>query len=50
MACNCAGNKVALKYIYTGPDGRQSTYNTEIEARAAQVRAGGAGSIRTEAK
>jgi hypothetical protein len=52
MGCNCAGQQraAAVKHIYTNPQGRQTSYNTEIEARAAQVRAGGGGSIRTEAK
>jgi hypothetical protein len=51
MGCNCAGSKtISLKYIYTDSNGRQYTYSTDIEARAAQVRAGGGGSIRTEPK
>lgn len=51
IGCNC-GSKTAQKvnYIYTTPQGRQVTYRTEIEAKAAQIRAGGGGSIRTEAK
>lgn len=49
MGCNC--RKVAAKnvtYIYTNPNGVQRSYRTEIEAKAAQLRAGGGGSIRTE--
>ena len=50
--CNCEGARTSssVRHIYTNPQGRQTSYNTEIEARAAQVRAGGGGSIRTEAK
>lgn len=50
--CNCGGAKStsSVKHIYTDPQGRQTSYNTNIEARAAQVRAGGGGNIRTEAK
>lgn len=51
MPCNCGGNKNASKnYVYVDGNGRQWSYNTEIEARAAQVRGGGAGSIRVESK
>lgn len=51
MPCNCGGGaNAAKKYIYTTPQGRQVTYNTDIEARAAQIRAGGGGSIRVETK
>lgn len=50
MGCNCGGAKAPMKYIYTDANGRQWTYDTEIEAKAAQVRAQGAGSIRTVAK
>lgn len=52
MPCNCGGGTTAKNvYVYTdGTSGRQTTYNTEIEARAAQIRAGGGGSIRTVAK
>lgn len=49
--CNCGGNKTSsVKHIYTDVNGRQTTYKTDIEARAAQIRAGGGGNIRTEAK
>lgn len=53
MPCNCGGavKAPAFKYIYTdGTTGRQHTYNTEIEAKAAQIRAGGGGNIRSEPK
>lgn len=51
MPCNCGGNKAAAKqFIFTDGNGRQWTYNTEIEAKAAQVRASGAGNIRAVSK
>lgn len=49
MGCNCGGQqKVPVKYVYTNEKGQQITYRTEIEAKAAQIRAGGGGSIRVE--
>lgn len=51
MGCNCGGQqKVPVKYVYTSPKGQQTTFMTEIEAKAAQIRAGGGGSIRIEPK
>jgi predicted enzyme related to lactoylglutathione lyase len=44
MGCNCGGKTAKQKYLYTAPNGVQTTYNTEIEARAAQIRNNG-GSI-----
>jgi hypothetical protein len=53
MPCNCGGGQAknaSNKYIYTDGNGRQQSFNTEIEAKAARIRAGGGGSIRTESK
>lgn len=52
MPCNCGGASANAKviHIYTDAKGRQQSFNTDIEARAAQIRAGGGGSIRTEQK
>jgi hypothetical protein len=46
MACGCSGgNKNAdgtpKEFVFTNPRGEQKTYRTEMEARAAQIRAGG---------
>lgn len=50
MGCNCGGGAGKSEWIFTDPTtGRQTTYSTEIEAKAAQVRAGG-GSIRVVTK
>lgn len=49
MPCNCGGQS---KFVYQHTDpttGRTSTYNTEIEAKAAAVRAGG-GAVRAVSK
>lgn len=47
--CNCGKTVAAQSFIYTAPDGKQVTYKTEIEARAAQIRNGG-GTIATITK
>lgn len=49
MACNC-GNKDQKVFIYTTERGTQESHPTLIAARAAQIRAGGGGSIREEVK
>jgi len=46
--CNCGKKASNLKYLFTAPDGSSKVYNTEIEARAAKIRAGG-GTITTKA-
>ena len=51
MPCNCGSKNTAkVDYVYTDGNGKQVSYRTEIEAKAAQIRAGGGGSIRTQAK
>lgn len=41
MPCNCGGAAKTSKYIYTAPDGKQTIYTSEIQARAAQIRNSG---------
>lgn len=42
MACGCRGGSNGTKsFVYTAPDGTTTTYRTEVEARAAQIRNGG---------
>lgn len=41
MGCNCNKGPKHAKVVYTHPNGTKTTYNTEIEARAAQIRNGG---------
>jgi hypothetical protein len=49
VGCNCGGaNKQAQVWVYQYR-GEQKVYNTEVEARAAQIRNGG-GNITARAK
>lgn len=42
MPCNCGKQGTTQqKYVFVAPNGNQTTYNTEIEARAAKIRYGG---------
>ena len=42
MGCNCGSKgQPKVNYIYTAPGGQQTTYKSEVEARAAQIRNGG---------
>lgn len=51
MPCNCGGGTATKQdFVYTDPTGVQRSYKTEIEARAAQIRAGGGGNIRAVSK
>ena len=40
MGCNCGGAKAAAtKFVYTHPvTGAKTTYTSEVQARAAQIR------------
>lgn len=39
--CNCGKKKGSTSYTYTSPSGQVTTYNTEVEAKAAKIRNGG---------
>jgi hypothetical protein len=44
MPCNCGGKKNSngtQPWVHTPPEGRSTTYPTEIQAKAAQVDQGG---------
>lgn len=41
MGCNCTKKNSEMKHVYTSPTGQTTVYRTEIEARAAKIRAGG---------
>jgi hypothetical protein len=43
MGCNCGGQRASAKfnYLFTSPQGKTTTYKSEIEARAAQIRQSG---------
>jgi hypothetical protein len=40
MGCNCGKTK-ASQWVHIAPDGKETTYRTDVEARAAQIRQGG---------
>ena len=41
MPCNCGGKSKPQTWVYTAKDGTTREYSTEIQARAAVIRAGG---------
>lgn len=41
MGCNCGGQGQPSAWVHTAPSGQTTTYRTEVEARAAQIRQGG---------
>lgn len=45
MGCNCGG-QAASSWTYVAPDGKSTTYRTEVEARAAKIRNGNTGEVR----
>lgn len=44
MPCNC-GKKAVTKFVYVAPNGAKTTYETEVQAKAAMIRAGGTGQV-----
>jgi hypothetical protein len=46
MPCNCGKKRGSVTYEYVAPDGRTTTYSTEVQAKAAKVRAGNTGEVR----
>jgi hypothetical protein len=52
MACNCGGasNQSKQVHIYTDEKGKQTSYQSLVQAQAARVRNKGLGSVRTESK
>lgn len=49
MGCGCMGNKEKV-FIYVDAQGRETEHKTQVQARAAQIRAGGKGHITERAK
>lgn len=42
MGCNCGKTAQKQNFIFTPPNGgKQVTYTSEVQARAAQIKAGG---------
>lgn len=48
MGCNCGKKRTNEQHIYTNEKGEQRKFPTLLEARQAQIRNGGKGSVRTE--
>ena len=46
MGCNCGKKAQASGYVYVASDGSTKRYATEVEAKAAKIRAGGTGEVR----
>lgn len=46
MGCNCGNKNAQYDFVYTDSKGRQVTYNSEVEAKAAKIRAGGVGEVK----
>jgi hypothetical protein len=47
MGCNCGGKRTtATKFAYVTPEGQTRVYATEVEAKAAKIRAGGVGEVK----
>lgn len=46
MPCNCGKKRGAVTYQYVAANGTTTTYNTEVEAKAAKIRAGGSGEVK----
>lgn len=38
MGCNCNKGNKSYKYRYISPTGKVSTYESEVQARAAQIK------------
>lgn len=49
MGCNCGKKTGTVKYVFITPEGRRVDFSSEVQARAAQIRAGGGGRIETRA-
>ena len=46
MGCNCGGGS-AKQWQYVATNGQVTTYKTEVEARAAKIRNGNSGEVRS---
>lgn len=46
MACNCGKARSNNGWLYVASNGTQTRYASEVEAKAAQVRAGGGGEVK----
>ena len=46
MACNCSKKVQSRGFVYVAPTGQVRTFATEVEAKAAKIRAGNVGEVR----
>ena len=46
MPCNCGKKATSKGFVYVAPTGETRTFATEVEAKAAKIRAGGTGEVR----
>jgi hypothetical protein len=46
MGCNCRGKNASSSYVYVAPNGTVKKYATEVEAKAAFIRAGRVGEVK----
>lgn len=49
MGCNCGGSKSSAKtqqYVFVDQSGKKSAPMTQVQANAAKIRAGGAGTVK----
>lgn len=38
MGCNCGKNKKTYSYRYISPEGKVTTYDSEVQAKAAKIK------------
>lgn len=38
MGCACGNKNQAMEFVYVDPKGKSTTYTSEVQARAAQIR------------
>lgn len=38
MPCNCGKNKKAVAWRYVSPTGKQTTFTSQVQAKAAQIK------------
>lgn len=46
MPCNCGKKRAATKYVYVSANGTQTEFPTEVQAKAAMIRAGNTGEVK----
>lgn len=44
--CGCTQSKGSAQHVYIDANGKQTIYPTAVQAKAAQIRAGGTGTVK----